>query len=471
MNMPDKPLPAGVLLVPEIATRYPKITNSGRTYTFTIRKGVRFSTGAPVTARSLLHTINRQLSPTMRAPLAIDYANIVGAQDVIDGKAKTASGVSARGNTLIIRLTKPEGAFLRVLTAGLGGFCVLPENVPIDPEGVKAPVPSAGPYYVAEYVPGERVILRRNRFYRGERPHHIDRFEIDLTLDATTILDRVESGELDSSFVIAANFGDRAEELKRKYGVNRSRFFVAPTAALATFMLNMRRPLFRNNVKLRQAVNFAIDRSALLRERGLLSGYLTDQYLTPLIPGFRNERIYPLRRPNLARARALAQGRTRSGKAVLYTMATPLDVAQAQILQKSLKTIGLEVEIKQFPGPLLFEKLATPGEPFDIARVVWIPDLDPSFLNYLFDGPTIGQAGANYSYINSRAYQRRLGAASRLPAGPERNRTYAKLDLDIARKVAPAIPYAYGTAFTLVSARVGCVVVNPVLDLTAVCLK
>jgi ABC-type transport system substrate-binding protein len=102
------------------------------------------------------------------------------------------------------------------------------------------------------------------------------------------------------------------------------------------FVLNTSRPLFRNNVKLRQAANFAVDRRALLRERGQLSGYLTDQYLSPPMLGYRDEQIHPLRAPDLARARTLARGHTRSGRAVLYTLNTPLDVAQAQILKANL---------------------------------------------------------------------------------------------------------------------------------------
>ena len=64
---PDAGFPKGLRLVPELAADYPKIANGGKTYTFTIRKGVRFSTGAPVTARSFAHTINRLLNPVMNS--------------------------------------------------------------------------------------------------------------------------------------------------------------------------------------------------------------------------------------------------------------------------------------------------------------------------------------------------------------------------------------------------------------------
>jgi ABC-type transport system substrate-binding protein len=238
-------------------------------------------------------------------------------------------------------------------------------------------------------------------------------------------------------------------------------------------VLNTSRPLFQDNVKLRQAVNFAVDRKALMLEVSPAAGYLTDQYLPPRLPGFRNERIYPLKAPDVVKARTLARGRLRGGKAVLYTQDGQVNAAQAQILRRNLAAIGLELEIKTFPGQLLFEKLGTRGEPFDIGRVRWLSSLpDPVILNDIFDGRTIGQPeNINWSYFNSAKYNRLLQAASRLPAGRERFQAYGKLDVDISRNAAPGIPIAYENAFTLVSARTGCIVLNPFLDLAAACLK
>ncbi len=461
--------PAALRLVPEIAADEPKITNGGRKYTFTIRKGLRFSTGAPVTARSFAHTINRILDPRMKSVFDDDFAIIIGAQEVIDGKAATASGIVARGNTLVIRLTEPVGDFpVRVAAPS---FCVLPENAPIDPEGVRAPVPAAGPYFISEYVPGERVVLERNRFYRGDRQRYVDRFRVNLTLDPATILDRVERGELDHGFVLAKDFADRAAEFKRKYGVNRSRFFVTPTPGLAVFHLNTSRPLFRKNPELRQAVNFAVDRKAMTREQGPLAATATDQYMTPVQLGFRDERIYPFE-PDLRRARKLAEGHRRGGKAVLYTSTDVTYLAQAQILQRNLKAIGIEVEIVKYPTAVLFDKLDAGGEPYDIVWVGWLGGPDPAARLGLFEGRTIGQPRSpNLSYFNSPKYNRLLEAASRLPAGPERYRTYGELDVDIAKSAAPAIPFLYPNAFTFVGPRTGCVVFNQLFDLAAVCLK
>jgi ABC-type transport system substrate-binding protein len=234
------------------------------------------------------------------------------------------------------------------------------------------------------------------------------------------------------------------------------------------FVLNASRPLFHNNVKLRQAVNFAVNREALTRELGTLAGTPTDQYLR-----LRNERIYPLKGPDLRRARALARGNLRNGKAVLYTRSMPVDIAQAQVLQQNLGAIGIKVEIDDFPGQLIFEKLATGRNDFDIGRIAWGNSGGPSpptLLN-IFDGRTIGGPdNSNYSYFNSAKYNRLLEQASRL-SGPERYRAYGKLDVQLSRDAAPAIPVAFLNSIAFVSARAGCIVLNPYLDLTAVCLK
>jgi ABC-type transport system substrate-binding protein len=466
MGAPDKPFPAGSRIVPDLAAGYPKITNGGKTYTYTVRKDARFSTGAPVTAQDVAHTINRVLNPALQAYYSPYLSDIVGAKAVLAGKAKTASGVVAHGTRLTIRLTKPLGDFNARVAVSV---CVLPAGVGEDPEGVKPPIVTAAPYTITEYVPGDRVVIERNRFYHGSRPHRVDRVVVDISLDSATAIDRVERGSLDYAWVPTGDYADRAAALRRKYGINRKRFFAAPASFLRYFVLNTASPLFRNNDRLRRAVNFAVDRKALLRARGPLAGFLTDQYLPPGIPGYRDAHIYPLERPDLKRARQLASGATRGGGAILYTPAPALGVTQAQIVKANLARIGLKVTIKTFPGSLYFRKIATPGEPFDIAWSGWLADLpDPSLLNDLFAGEN--RPDPNFSGFDSPTYNARLDRASRL-VGQRRYTTYGKLDVDLARNAAPAIAYAYDNALTLVSKRVGCIVLNPYLDLAAACLK
>jgi peptide/nickel transport system substrate-binding protein/oligopeptide transport system substrate-binding protein len=453
----------------------PRISRDGRVYTFRLRKGVRYSTGAQVTGRDLAHALERILDPRVRSPLVLEQAlftGIVGAEDVVAGRARTVSGVTATRSTIRFRLTHADGKFL----SDLASLCAVPSSLPPSPEGARAPLPSAGPYYISEYVLGKRIVLKRNLYYHGSRPHHVARFEVDLeggNLD--TIIDQVKDGKADWTALSANAFGPFAADLAKRYGVNKKQFFVRRGLGLRLFVLNTSGPLFRGNAPLRRAVNFAVERTALSNQRGPYTGTPIDHYLSPDFPGYRRVRIYPLVRPNLARARALARGHLRDGKAVVYVPNNPASgpaaLAQAQILQRDLGRIGLDLTIKQFPSSILFQKLQTPGEPFDLGWVGWFFNPDPWMLDCLFNGKWVGNtAGCNWSWFNSPRYNRLLNAANRL-TGRSRTRAFARLDLELARDAAPAIPYAHDNALTLVSSRTGCIVLNPTLDLAAVCLR
>jgi peptide/nickel transport system substrate-binding protein len=467
MSYPNKPLPAGLRLAPELAEAHPRLSGDRRTYAFTIQRGARFSNGTTVTAGAFVRALERIFDPRTKSFKALMFESIVGAREMLAGKAVTLSGAVAAGRTLRLRLTKPVPDFLARLTL----LCAVPENLPVDPEGAKAPLHSPAPYYVSEYVPGERLVMARNRFYRGERPRHLDRIEVDLQAGPEAIED-VASGKLDL-VPGTPNLNPRLAGLVRRYGVNRGQVFVEPDVSVRMFFLNTSRPLFRNNVRLRQAVNLAADRRALVREYGQYAATSTDQYVPSALPGFRDERIYPLRGPDLRTARALARGRTRSGRAVLYTCSDrPDGVAVAQILQRNLKPIGLEIEIKQFPLQVMFQRLATPGEPYDITWVGLLhPWVDPQTFLGAFDGRTIGSPdGANFSRFDSPRYDRLLDRASRL-SGPARYRAFGEIDVQLARDAAPAIAAMIPNTWAFVSARTGCVVMNPSLDVTALCLK
>jgi ABC-type transport system substrate-binding protein len=458
----DEPLPRGFTVEPDLAVAMPTASGDGRTYTFTVRKDARFSDGTRVTARAFSRALERIFTPAMETGGA-ELDDIVGAKEMLDGKATTLSGAIARDRTLTLRLTKRSPAFLLFMT----GLCAVPPNLPADPEGAGAPLHSPAAYYVSRYVPGEGAVMERNRFYRGDRPGHIDRFVIDGVSGST--IDLAAKGDVEMAFPNATEWGARSAELGRRYGVNRSQFWVKPGAGLRLLVLNTSRPLFRKNPKLRQAVNFAVDRKALTKELGAYAGTATDQYLLPVMRGFRNELIYPLHGPDLDRARELAKGHLRFGKAVLYTPSFTVPMSVSQVAKRNLEAIGLDVEIRSFPPAVSFAKIATPGERFDIGYIGWFDfgTRDPSFLNFLFDGE---EGFGNYSYFNSPKVNRQLDAAGSLP-GLRRNRAYGKLDVEISRDFAPAIPYAAINVATFVSSKVGCIVVNPDLDLDVVCLK
>ena len=132
--------------------------------------------------------------------------------------------------------------------------------------------------------------------------------------------------------------------------------------------------------------------------------------------------------------------------------------------------IGLEVELRPLPGAAFINSLYVPGEPWDLVLILWAPDfVDPfQFINELFD-PQFTLTG-NVGRFDSATYNPLMRRAARL-RGPERYRAYGELDVRLAGEAAPSAPISYFNEPTLVSKRVGCIVLRPALDLTAVCLK
>jgi peptide/nickel transport system substrate-binding protein len=473
MSYPDKAPPAGFRVQPEVAAAPPKVSADLRTYTFTLRTGFRFSNGAPVTANAFARAINRALTPAMRSPGARFMLDIVGAAAVREGRRAMASGVVARGNILTVRFTHPTPDFASRTT--LPFFCAVPPNLPADPEGFGV-IPSAGPYTVIDFRPGERVVIRRNPYYGGSRPHHVDGFDVDLrAASPPEMLRRIERGEADWGHTLAPVFLDPALDLVARYGVNKSRLFEKPGLTMRLFAFNSSRPLFRNNPRLRRAVNFALDRQALqAASGGPLAGALTDQYLPPSVPGYRDADIYPLDHADVQRAKELARDNLRGGRAVLLVSDFAQPLAVAQLAKRELAEIGLDVTIKTVPVHIAtaayLDALAEPGAEWDIAMLLYTPNLpDPhAYINLLLDTEFIG--GTNLGRFESRRYDDAMRRASRLPQASDRYRAYATLDAQLAREAAPLAALSSLNEWTLVSTRVGCMVLRPVLDLTAVCL-
>jgi YVTN family beta-propeller protein len=467
--------PAGTQLVPELAEALPRRTDGGRTYTFRIRSGFRFSppSGEAVTARSMKFAIERSLHPRMRSPAAGLMGDLVGGRAYAEGRARHISGVTARGNTLTIRITRPASSLPARIS--LPFFSAVPIGTPIDPDGLRK-VPSAGPYYLAEHAPGEEILLKRNPGYGGTRTSRPDQVRITLAAGQGETLAGIEAGQVDYTPILSN--ASRARGLDARYGAGsaaarkgRQRYFVNTVPELDYLVFNTSRPPF-SSARLRRAVNYALDRRALARE-SLWSGLPavpTDQYLPPTMPGFLDARIYPLT-PDLATARRLAGAKRRT--VVLYVLSDPPHRRFAAIVRANLSAIGMDVDVREL-GQSLFLRIARRGEPFDMAVAAWRTDYaDPiDFLGQL-DGRTIGpDENINYAYFDDPTYDRRLDAAARLPS-PARELALGRLDAQVARTAAPWAAVANGRTHDFFSARIGCQVYNPVLglDLASLCIR
>jgi peptide/nickel transport system substrate-binding protein len=418
-------------LVPEVASRF-KVSNGGTRYTFFIRKGFRFSDGTPVTAASFKYAINRAANKDLGSPAAQfinDFrgVDIVGAEAVTEGRTTDVSGVRARGYRLIVNVTRANGGLLTVLAMPF--FQATSTKLPLDREvadvrGMRD-LPSAGPYAFALNDVNRLTQLRRNPFWsRGPgrtAPRNLDGVDVNWNLNERTAFEMVKGNQLEQGPLPAAE----VQTIANQYGVNRSRFWVKPSDCVAWLLFNNRAGLFQGNAAMRKAVNWAVDRTDYV---GSAAPYAQTPWTHVLAPGFPGSETRPNLQPygvrsQIGKARSIAAGHYKDGKVVVAYRTTGMSQARAQIVRRDLSALGLTVQMAPMFGgdlPAIWDVQVGSGVCFDTSR-------DPGqILRSVLD--PYWPSTVKYSLKIQRANA--LKGAARLKA-------LGKLDLEIAKKLAP----------------------------------
>lgn len=459
LNYPDKPAPEGTRLVPEAAAGFPRVSRDGKTYTFTVRSGLKFSDGSAVTAAAFKRAIERAADPQQASPAIAFLHDVVGADARNEGKARSVSGVSAKGQTLVIKLRQANPTFLAELAMPF--FGAVKPSMAIDPKGISV-YPSAGPYRIVSRTITQSLTLARNPNYRGNRPANADRIVYTVNTDQNQSLLQVRAGQADydASGVPPTAHADLAQQ----FGVRRAgngRYFVNPYMGVGYVALNTSRAPF-SRVNIRKAANFAIDRPALVRVSGKFYGKRTDQILPPSLQGFRDSALYPIKGADPAKARQLSGG---AGNTVTIIHSTSaLRTAQAQVVKFNLEQMGLKAETRPLPFAVALRTVGTRGADFDAYVGGWVADYpDPfDFINVLLDGGNIQESNnSNYAYFNDARFNKQMNDFAKL-SGTNRYTSYGKLDVEIMRNAAPWAPFANPNSREFLSARMTNYIHHPV---------
>jgi ABC-type transport system substrate-binding protein len=469
MNYPDANGPKSSQIVPEAATGFPKVSNNGKTYDFTVNASfTKFSNGAPVGPANFKAAIDRNADPKMQSPSLPFFSDIVGADK------SPVSGAKVQGSHLIITLTKASPDF--VARMAMPFFCAIPTDLAHDPNGVLAPA-SAGPYYISDRVPNKSITIKKNPNYKGKRPHNVNQINYNIGNSLDAIYLRTQQGATDyaAGGIPPASWAEAAQ----KYGINKGQFWVKPILSISYLAFNHDRPLFKgaNGIALAKAINYAIDRKAMLVQSGFLAGKKTDQMLPPGLAGFRDAALYPLKGPDLVTAKKwLAKSGVKDGTQLeLYIANRGSAPLRAQIIQFNLKQIGLNVNPHLFARAVQFDKEGTRGEPFDLGDDGWLADYaDPyDFINVLLSGSNIHDSNNNnLAYFNDPTFNKQMAQAALL-SGAARYKAYGNLDVNISKNNPAWASRANSNNRILVSNRVGCFTYNNIYgpDLAGLCIK
>ena len=390
----------------------------------------------------------------------------------------SASGVKVVSPyKLRITLTKVAPDFLARITMPF--FAAIQTDTPVNPDGIQAPAKgvACGPYYVSDWTQKRTLTMSRNTFYKGTRPHNPDQIVANIGIALAAEELRVTNGDTDLGGFPTAD----AATLRDKYGVGKMHTGVSPSFLVrhqATYWylnLNNDQPLFKNNPKLSEAVNFAIDRPQMVRQHGALGGVQDRSDPADRLPGYKDVNIYPLKGSNYTKGAALAKGNLRGGKCEFWTFNTSFGPAVAQVVQFNLSKIGLNCNITPLDRVVQTTKGGVKGAQFDLLLNGWGQDYpDPyDFINILLSGTSIqADNNVNLSYFNSPVWNKRMDEAAKL-SGQARYNAYAAIDSGLMKGPAPQAPYINTNTRIFISKRVGCYVYSQVYGsiLNALCVS
>jgi peptide/nickel transport system substrate-binding protein/oligopeptide transport system substrate-binding protein len=371
-------------LVPDIAESW-TISPDGRTYTFRLRRGVRFSNGRTVISRDFRYSFERVLAPATKAPLTWVLDKIQGADEFIAGKTGQVSGIRCPDDhTLVLSLRKPFGPFLSLL-AMTTAYVVPQEDVKRLGQDFGTRPVGTGPFVLAEWMHGQGLMLKaREEYFEGTARISGILYRV-IPEDLTAVME-FETGRLDALLIPSSEY--------RRYRTDpvwSARIHGRPGLNTYYLGLNCTRPPFDDR-RVRQAVNLAIDRQRILEsvfeKRGVLAGGPVPPGLWKYGRGPMPAGGYPY---DPVRAKELIrEAGALDTRITLYGSGEPEILDFLEVIKWYLDRAGLEADIRQLDWSA-FKSAVNKGEPNAFWLSWWADYPDPeNFLYPLFHAASAG---------------------------------------------------------------------------------
>jgi YVTN family beta-propeller protein len=346
-------------LVPDLAVSLPSATDGGTTYTFELRRGIRFSDGELVRPEDFRRALERDLVLGGSSNYGGPFADVVGgaACAAHPSHCDLSRGVLTDDavNTVTFHLLAPNPEFLERLA--LPDAAAVPPDTPLHDIGLH-PLPATGPYQWVD-VSRDAATLIRNKYFRewshAARPDgYPDRIVFRHSDDAEATLTAVERGSADIDPYDQLLPQDRMREVQTRFA---SQLHIGPNGGTVAVLLNTRTPPF-TDIRVRQAINYAIDRGKIAQILGQDSQPAC-QILPPGLPGYRPYCPYTIapnpagawHAPDLSQAKRLIDvSRTRGTPITIWNLEDEAYGALDQYLVSLLDQLGYPTHIKDFSG-------------------------------------------------------------------------------------------------------------------------
>jgi peptide/nickel transport system substrate-binding protein len=444
----------GAEVEPGLAKEMPKVTNGGKTYTMFLRPGLKYSDGTPVKASDFPYAVERMFK--LSSGGSPFYTDIVGAEKFLETKTGGIPGIKTNDKTgeISITLEKPRGTF----TNELALMFVAPVPAGTPNEDLSAdPPPGTGPYMITKSQPGRGWEYARNPYWAKDNskamPTYptglIDGAKITVVRNPQTQVNDIEQGK--SDWMQNPVPASRYAAVKEKY--EGSQFRVEPTISTYYFWMNTQEAPF-DDVKVRQAVNYAVDPAALER---IYSGQIkgTQQILPPGMPGYEKFELYP---HDVAKAKEMIKEANPSDMDItVWTDTESPNNEAGEYYEGVLKELGFNTKLKILNADNYFTVIGNQTTPdLDTGWSDWFEDYPHpnDFFQPLLSGESILQTNnGNFANFDEPAVNKEIADLGEQQLGPEQESAYSALDKKVMEQ-APWAPYGTRTLDTFVSDKV-----------------
>ena len=443
-----KPGVEGTKLIPCLATEVPSTQNGGisadgLTYTFHLKHGIKFQPpiSREVTAQDFKYTIERVLDPktTPVPPGQSFYLNITGAKAFNSGKATEVTGITTPDTyTVKIQLDSPDLSFLNAVTME---FCdVIPKewvdkwgrNIGRHPLGT-------GPYMFVSWSPGQEIVLKRNPNYWD--PDHVWADEIDymMSFNPSTALLKLQRGEVD---VLGDNVPP-SDVVRIKNDPSWSKYlFSQPLLATNYLYMDVLLKPF-DNVKVRQAVSWAINRDKLVKLQAGQAVALYQIY-PPGMPGYQEGVKYYGYDPTKAKQLLTEAGFPNGFKTQLYTDNVDPDPKLMQSVQNDLAAIGIQADLRTMSNNAYYTFGSEPGKSTMGSTGWWVDYPDPSdWIGPQFSKASAVPGGMNWSFWWTPELEKMYTEAQAMTDPQARIAKYTDMQKYIVEQAPYATLYSY----------------------------
>jgi len=431
----------GATLVPYLAEAMPKISADGKKLSFKLREGLKYSDGTDVKASDFRASIERLFK--VDSPGVGFFSNISGVSGS-SGFAETKKGhisgivTNDANRTIDITLDNPQGDILYIL--GTQFAAIVPAKTPASDQSTKG-IPSTGPYMIQSYTPSRNFVVVRNPNYNDQIPTmpsgNPDKVVGKIITDPVAAYQQVATDKSDYDFQVVPN--DRLPEAQSKYK-DQLRIYTSPNTYY--YALNNKLPPF-NNLKARQAVQYAIDRNAIISGVYGGLGKPTQNFLPPDYPQYKKIDAYTF---DLAKAKQLVQQSGTSGATVdVYGPNEDPSKSSTEYLANQLAKIGYKPKLHLLSHQVYFQTIGNQATKAQAMFTDWYQDYPHplDWFDVLLNGNRITQThNNNPGNVDVKSVNAEIESLKKEEEiTPAVNDRWAKVDKDLMVTDSTTVPY------------------------------